>query len=86
MSSTNGQIPQSPALSEAITDSLSELYSRDPLGLSNQDLDRLIADLRLQRERWKAADATGPKAKSSGHGAKSRAVDSANFNPEDLGL
>lgn len=73
-------IPHSTALAEAKIDSLSELYSRDPEGYSKIDLDRLVADLRLQRERWAKTEAEGKKTP-----AKAKSLIAAG-NPEDLGL
>jgi len=62
--STSGFLPTSTALAEATPDSLSELFSRDPEWLANhpEDLDKIIAALRLQRERLMAAEAAGIKA------------------------
>lgn len=57
-----GEIPQSSALAEAQEDSLSVLFSRDPFKYTQRDRQRIIAELRLQRERWKTADAAGTKA------------------------
>lgn len=56
---TFGSIPQSAALAEASPDSLTELFSRDPLGFGEQDLARLVTELRKQRERWASAEAGG---------------------------
>lgn len=56
------EIPQSDALKEASeSDSLAEVMSRDPEGLSRQDRDRIIEALRLQRERIAKAEAAGTK-------------------------
>lgn len=44
-------------LSEADPKSLDELYNEDPLALTNDDLDRLVADLRLNRARWAKEEA-----------------------------
>lgn len=56
------EIPQSDALKEAtVGDSLAEVMSRDPEGLSRQDRDRIIAALREQRARIAAAEASGVK-------------------------
>ena len=77
-------IPQSDALAEASPDSLSELFSRDPLGLGEADLDRIVATLREQRKRWQAAEQTAavraPRASKAPRAVP--AVESA----EDLGL
>lgn len=60
--SGNPEIPQSDALAEATKeDSLAEVMSRDPEGLSRQDRDRIIAALREQRARIAAAEAAGTK-------------------------
>jgi hypothetical protein len=56
-----GTIPQSAALAEAQVDSLAELCSRDPEGYQQQDLDRIIAELRAQRERLAKAQAASPQ-------------------------
>lgn len=55
-----GVIPQSPALAEAGVDSLGELMSRDPEGYSKQDLERVVAIMREQRERIAATAAATP--------------------------
>ena len=56
-----GTLPASPALTEASPDSLSELFSRDPLQYTEQDIDQIIGELRKQRERLAAAQ--GPDGK-----------------------
>jgi hypothetical protein len=66
-------VPDAPSagsspLLEAELESLDELFARDPLQLSEQDLDKIIANLRAARNRWLAAEAGGarsaPKAKA----------------------
>jgi len=66
-------IPQSSALAEAGIESLSDLFSRDPEGLTKQDFARIIETLRAQRVAWEASEAAGvkPKVKKVGEGAKS---------------
>lgn len=75
-------IPQSDALAEATTDSLSELFSRDPFGLSRIEFSRQIEALRAQRVKWEASDQAKPQR------AAKAAVKSlvASANAEDLGL
>lgn len=69
-----GQIPQSTALSEALPDSLSELYSRDPEGFQRQDRDAIVRSLRAQRERLRAAElAGGPTRAKKTAGVKTEA-------------
>lgn len=64
------EIPQSDALNEATReDSLAEVMSRDPEGLSRQDRDRIIAALRDQRARIAAAEAAGTKLPRSAKAA-----------------
>ena len=61
-----GELPQSTALAEAGSDSLTEVMSRDPEGYSRQDRDRIVEALRAQRTRLAAADAAGPKRAAPG--------------------
>lgn len=53
-------------LAEASPSSLDEYFSRNPRGMSDDDLRLIVRELRRQRERWKAAEAAGatraPKA------------------------
>lgn len=74
-------IPQSPALAEASPESLAELLSRDPEGYGRQDLDRVIAAMRQQRER-QAASAAQPKPPKGDKGLLGKIAASA----EDVGL
>lgn len=46
-------------LAEASLDSLSELFSRDPLQLSDADIDRITLTLREKRKLWREAEAAG---------------------------
>lgn len=80
MTDTAG-IPQSPALAEASPESLAELLSRDPEGYGRQDLDRVIAAMRQQRER-QAAGAAQPKPPKGDKGLLGKIAASA----EDVGL
>jgi hypothetical protein len=52
-------------LMEASPQSLDELFSRDPLQLSDQDITVIVVELRRQREKWEAtgAKSTDPAAK-----------------------
>ena len=56
-------LPQSP-LSEADPASLNELFARDPLSLSNQEIDQITAALRAQRAKWAQEEATGGAKKA----------------------
>jgi hypothetical protein len=60
-----GELPVSQALAEAgkAGESLAELFARDPEGYQQKDLDRLIVELRAQRERFKAVESAGPVKK-----------------------
>lgn len=53
---------QSP-LTEANPASLDELFSRDPLKLSDSDVDQIIEELRRKRMLWAKAELEGKKAK-----------------------
>lgn len=81
---TAGEIPQSAALAEAETDSLTEVMSRDPEGYSRQDRDRIVEALRAQRARLAAVEASGGKPR--GATAKLPLSSSATKPIEDMGL
>ena len=49
-------------LAEASITSLDELFSRDPLSLSQQDLAAIVVELRRQRQRYIEAEAAGKRA------------------------
>lgn len=48
-------------LSAVSPSTLDELFNRDPLGYSRQDLATIVAALRAERERWGKAEAAGAK-------------------------
>jgi hypothetical protein len=62
-------LPLSNAIAEASPESIAELFSRDPEGYAQQDISRIIAELRTARERWAKAEAEkgigGTRAKPS---------------------
>lgn len=82
-----GAIPQSPLLSEVNPDSLSDLFSRDPLKLGDADIARIVATLRQQREAWAKAEAAGatraPKASAGPKASKAKGLPGS---AEDLGF
>lgn len=53
------EIPQSAALEEAKTDSLSVLLTKDPFEFTRQDRDKVVAALRAQRLKWEEAEKSG---------------------------
>jgi hypothetical protein len=77
-------------LTEARTDSLAELFSRDPERLTEIDLGRLIESLREQRSRWAAAEAEAASRPKGVRAVKTPAARAASLitkaKPEDLGL
>ena len=80
------EITQSNALAEATTDSLSELFSRDPEGLHRQDRDRIVEALRAQRARMEATAAAGPKPRATGATPKLPLSSAAKANLTDMDL
>lgn len=71
-------------LAEANPASLDELFSRDPLSLSNNDIARGVEALRAQRANWKIAEAQG---KTKAPKAKKAKPDSAEVGSlDDIGL
>jgi hypothetical protein len=57
---TSNSIPLSPALAEALPESLDQIMSKDPQGYSDQDISRIITELRSHRERLANLAASGP--------------------------
>lgn len=81
-----GEIPQSDALKETSEiDSLAEVMSRDPEGLSRQDRDRIIEALRAQRARIEAAEKAGPVRQPRGQ-AKLPLSSAASKTADEMGL
>jgi len=75
------------ALAEASSDSLSELFSRDPEGYSQQDLAKIVSVLREQRVRWAATEAEKPaKGTRSAKAPAGPKATSTVVAAEDLGL
>lgn len=69
---------QSP-LAEADPRSLQQIFDDDPLNLTDDDIERVVVELRAQRSRWEKAEKAGPK--------KSKAVAAPSaISAEDLGL
>lgn len=67
--------------------SLDDLYNADPLSLTNEDVDRITADLREKRALWAKEDAG---AKSQGRARRPKAykapVPKGQLSLDDLGL
>lgn len=64
-------------LAEASPLSLQELFDKDPLSLSDDDIERIVTELRAARAKWEAA----PKGRAPKAEAKPLPTDLA-----DLGL
>lgn len=56
--------PEQP-LAEASTESLEELFNRDPLTLQKGDRRRIVEALRAQRAKWQVEEAAGAKRASA---------------------
>lgn len=69
-------------LAEADPMSLDELFNRTP-PLSEEDLDKIIAELKAQRERFLKADQEGKRPPRQPKAPKAKAPD---VSLEDLGL
>jgi hypothetical protein len=69
---------------------VSELFARDPLSLSDQDLNAIIANLRASRQRFIQGDITAgkPEAKKSAAQVKREALakEVGDIDLSDLGL
>lgn len=55
-----GKLPESAALAEASEDSLADLFAKDPLKYSEQDIGKIVKELRAQRVRWQQAEQGKP--------------------------
>jgi hypothetical protein len=53
-------------LATARPDSLAELFERDPLNLTDGDIERIVQELRSAREKWIIAEKKGKKVAASG--------------------
>jgi hypothetical protein len=67
-------------LREASPESLNELFERDPLSLTDSDVESIVAQLRVARSKW--AEEEAQKQRS---GKKSKPAD-PNMTLDDLGL
>lgn len=65
-------------LLEADPTSISELFSTDPLKLTNKDIDQIVERLRADRVLWEKAENEKPK----GQGKKKTVDDLASLNLE----
>ena len=65
-------LPISTALMEALPETISDLYSRDVEGMSDEDIDRLIEDQRAHRARMEQAEALGKRAPREAKGPSTR--------------
>jgi hypothetical protein len=66
-------------LTEASGDTIADLFARDPLDLTDAEVDRIIDELRKKRVEWFEEET---RAKAEGR----RALPSAGVKLEDLGL
>jgi hypothetical protein len=86
MTSTESQSTDAPnPLDEASPESIDELFDRDPLELSDQDVDKIVARLRQDREAWAADEAS---AQTSGKCTKRQPnrIPQSQLKIETLGL
>lgn len=81
---TSNLVPQSSALAEASTSSLSDLMSKDPFEMTRQDRNLIVAALREQRKKWEAAEAEGKKSRPKKAAAAASLV--TKQSADDLGL
>ena len=81
-SETSGKSP----LSEADPASLDELFARDPLELTNDDLDSIASDLRGHRGLWIVADDEAKNKKKGTPRGPSTPVPEGGISLDDLDL
>lgn len=81
-SETSGKSP----LSEADPSSLDELFARDPLDLTNDDLESIASELRDHRGLWIVADEEAKNKKTGTPRGKATPVPEGGIRLEDLDL
>ena len=81
-SETSGKSP----LSEADPTSLDELFARDPLELTNDDLDTIAGELRDHRKLWVIADNEAKNKKTGTPKGPNKAVPEGGIKLDDLDL
>jgi len=81
-SETSGKSP----LSEADPASLDELFARDPLELTNDDLESIASELRDHRGLWGIADEEAKNKKKGTPRGPSKAVPEGGISLDDLDL
>lgn len=69
-------------LAEVSETSLDDLFASDPLGLAEQDIDRIVEELRAKRALWRQEEAAGAKKSK----AKALAGPKLDLKIEDLDL
>ncbi len=67
-------------LLEADPSSLNELFNRDPLGLSDRDLDLIVAEQRSMRAKYEASLREGKKPKVEKAKGKATDIDLADLD------
>jgi len=72
------------ALSEATTDSLSELFNRNPLDMSEDDIRRIVEEFRKMRARWSIAELAGKKSLPKAAAPKAIAAPTGPAPPKDV--
>ena len=74
-------------LTEAEPRSLDELYSADPLSLTDDDIDKMVADLREKRKLWaKEESASKTEGRARRPSAYKDAPETGKISLGDLGL
>jgi len=81
-SETSGKSP----LSEADPASLDELFARDPLELTNDDLDAIASELRDHRRLWVVADEEAKNKKKGTPRGTRKPVPEGGISLDDLDL
>lgn len=72
-------------MTEVSANSLDELFDRDPLELSKQDIATMVEAFRAQRIRWEADGSTEPK-KAKAADKKANEAENKNLSLDDLNL
>lgn len=78
--------PTTSPLAEAKPESLNELFSRDPLTLTEEDAERICAVFRKERENWKPGEVARKTATKGASKGTRKIAAPADIDLKDLGL
>lgn len=80
------QTQVAPTLNEAEPESLNELFSRDPMHLTEQDIETICTALRKQRVNWDVKDSNTKKVKQMDDAVKNDLIKKLDVDSLELDI